>query len=152
MNKRDLEKLKKIPRYLVPFIKKGRVPGMRKKHARQVYDADVDRWRLYAEGCLRNRYFHEEVFLREPKCLPCDRKFSKSEGKVTSKIEKHHADYLRICTGALLPDDHDDIYRPAVKGEIDQVPDCRRCHAENYEYFEGCLKRIYPVHGACHGR
>ena len=152
VEKRVLDRLKKIPRYLVPFIKKGRVPGVRKKHAAEIYATDHDRWRLFAEGCLRNRYFHEEVFMRGPKCLPCDRRFNKKEASVASKIEKHHADYLRVCIGPLLPNDHEDIYRPAVKGEIDQVPDCRRCHEENFDYFEGCLKRIYPVHGFCHGR
>ena len=121
------------------------------RHVAKIFGDDV-RWRRFAEGCLRNRYFHEEVFLRGPKCLPCGRHFNKKDAAVTSKIEKHHADYLRLCIGSPLPPDHDDIYRPAVKGEFDEVPDCRRCREENYEYFEGCLKRIYPVHASCHGR
>ena len=71
-----------------------------------------------------------------------------------STIEKHHNDYLHLCqhTGPLLPDDHDDIYRPAVNGELDQVPDCRQCHRDNPAHFEACLKRIYPVHSTCHER
>jgi hypothetical protein len=44
----------------------------------------------------------------------------------------------------------DDIYRPAKDGEFPLVPDCRRCKAENPEYYQGCIKKIFPVHGKCH--
>lgn len=127
---------------------------MVKRHVATVYAHVNDQWRLFAEGCLRNRYFHEEVFLRGPRCLACERQFNRQECQVRSKIEKHHNDYLHLCqyTGPLLPKDHDDIYRPATKDEFDQVPDCRQCHMDDPAKFEACLKRIYPVHSSCHER
>lgn len=142
MKKSVFDKNKHIPRFLVPKVKK--------RHAAALYGAS-ERWRLFAEGCLRNRYFHERIFQRGPKCLGCDKKFNREEAKIQSKIEKHHNCYMRECIGSLLPDGHYDIYRDVSGDESDEVPDCRRCEIDNPEYFEGCLKRIFPVHGECHG-
>lgn len=116
MKQSVFDKNKCIPRYLVPKVKK--------RHAAALH-GDADWWRLFAEGCLRNRYFHERIFKRGPKCLACDRAFNKEEAKVQSKIEKHHNCYLRECIGNLLPAGDDDIYRDAAEGEFDQVPDCQ---------------------------
>jgi len=142
VSKSLFDKQKRVPRYLAPKIKK--------RHAAVIYQAVEDQWRLFAEGCLRNRFFHERVFGRGSKCLACDRRFNRKDAAVHSKIQKHHRCYSRICTGQLLSENSEDIYRPAVEGEIDAVPDCRQCSIENPEYFAGCLKRIYPVHGECH--
>lgn len=122
---------------------------MKKRHVKDLLGFS-ETWHLFAEGCLRNRHFHEQVFAHGPKCLVCDRSFSKKDGELTSKIEKHHNDYLWTCIGSLLPDDHQDIYRTSFKGEFPKVPDCRQCQIDNPEHFEGCLKRIFPVHAACH--
>ena len=44
----------------------------------------------------------------------------------------------------------DDIYRPVKNNEFPHVPDCRQCKADNPEYYEGCIKKIFPVHHQCH--
>lgn len=113
---------------------------------------EPDAWRAFAEGCLRNRYFHERVIKRGPKCLACNHSFNREDAKISSKIEKHHESYIRLCIGAALSPGDDDIYREATDKEFSQVPDCRRCQAENPTYFRGCLKLIYPLHASCHGR
>ena len=131
-----------IPGWLVPKIKK--------KHARQIFKDDLEPWLLFAEGCLRNRFFHDAVIDRGTKCLACERAFTKKDAKNRSKIEKHHTCYIRKCIGPLLPPDSDDITRPADPGQKDQVPDCRQCAIDNPEYFKGCVFKINPVHAACH--
>ncbi len=79
--------------------------------------------------------------------LACKRQFNHEDSAVQSKIEKHHNSYTRLCIGPLLPADSDDIYRVAAKGEFTDVPDCRRCHEENPDYFAGRLKKVFRVHG-----
>ena len=142
MKRKSFKRKHRIPPYLVPDV--------RKRLAAEIY-ADVhERWQLFAEGCLRNRYFHQQTFSNRPNCMACSKRFNRDEAKVKSRIEKHHHIYLRLCVGQVLDAESDDIYRDPVKGEFDQVPDCRRCHQENPEYFEGCRKAIYPVHASCH--
>jgi len=143
MKKGVFDKHKRVPRYLVPTIKKI--------HATEIYATAQQQWKLFAEGCLRNRYFHEQVLKRGPKCLACKRKFNHANATTQSKIEKHHNSYTRLCLGPLLPAGHEDIYRKASKGEFQDVPNCRQCRKDNPEYFEGCLKIVFPVHGECHG-
>ncbi len=133
--------------------KRGKlVPKIKKRYAAEIMIHEPDAWRAFSEGCLRNRYFHERVFKRGPKCLGCNRRFNHEEAKISSKIEKHHESYIRLCIGAALPPNSDDIDRQAADKEFNQVPDCRRCQAENPVYFQGCLKLIFPLHSSCHGR
>jgi hypothetical protein len=87
---------------------------------------------------------------RGVKMPACDRLFDGENAAVSSKIEKHHHCYLRLCIGNFLPSDSDDIYRTVKDGEFPLAPDCRRCKAENPEYYQGCIKKIFPVHGKCH--
>lgn len=142
MKKPKSKRKKFIPLFLVPKV--------RKRHVLPIFQEHETLWKLFAEGVLRNRFFHEEIMKRGPKCLACDRHFNGENAAVSSKIEKHHHCYLRLCIGKLLPPDSDDIYRPAKDGEFPLVPDCRRCKAENPEYYQGCIKKIFPVHGKCH--
>jgi hypothetical protein len=128
------------------------VPKVKKRHAAKIMADEPDAWRAFSEGCLRNRYFHEQVLGRGAKCLSCNRRFNREEAKNPSKIDKHHESYIRLCIGGELPEKHDDVYREAKKGEFDRVPDCRQCHKDNPDYFHGCLKLIFPLHHACHGR
>jgi len=147
MKQSDPEKLKKIPRYLVPGCGKNGVPGMIKRHVAMLCASIDDEWRLFSEGCLRNRYFRDHVIKRGPKCMACDRKRDDR-----SKIEQHHGCYLRNCIGALLPEGSEDLHRAPRPDEFPGVPDCRQCHIDNPDYFQGCIDKIYPVHAACHGR
>ena len=140
-----------VKRYKKP--KRGKlVPKVRKHHAREIMIHEPDAWLAFAEGCLRNRYFHEQVLARGPKCLGCNRRFNRKVAKVRSRIEKHHESYIRLCIGSELPSSSNDILREVVEREFDRVPDCRRCHAENSEYFQGCLKLVFPMHAACQER
>lgn len=142
MKKPKSKRKKFIPLFLVPKV--------RKRHVLPIFQEHETLWKLFAEGALRNRFFHEEIMKRGSKCLACDRHFNGENAAVSSKIEKHHHCYLRLCIGNLLPSDSDDIYRLAKDGEFPLVPDCRRCKAENPEYYQGCIKKIFPVHGKCH--
>ena len=72
------------------------------------------------------------------------------EASVQSKIEKHHNCYLRLCTGELLPEGHEDEYRPPSEREYPLTPDCRRCAQDNPDYFKGCVAKVFPVHAECH--
>ncbi|MEO1661089.1 MAG: hypothetical protein AAFR51_08885 [Pseudomonadota bacterium] len=146
-NHSELKRLKKVPRYLIPGHGKFGRPGMIKRHVAHVCEPIDHHWRLFAEGCLRNRFFRELILKRKPKCKACNRSFDDR-----SRIEQHHNDYLWACTGEVLPDDSPDIHRAPVAQEYTQVPDCRRCFKENPEQFRGCQERIFPVHAACHER
>lgn len=143
----ELKRLRKVPRYLIPGHGKRKTPGMIKRHVAQLCASFDDQWRMFAEGCLRNRYFRDEALKRSPKCRACNRAFDDR-----SRIEQHHNDYLWVCTGNPLPEDSEDIHRAPYPEEHPAVPDCRRCHLENPQQFEGCQKRIFPVHAACHER
>lgn len=143
MKKGVFDENKQIPRYLVPQVKK--------RHALEIFAAVEAPWRLFAGGCLRNSYFHDQVLTRGPKCLACKRRFNHADAATQSKIEKRHNSYTRLCIGPLLPAVADDIYREASKGKFAGVPDCRQCRKDNPDYFEGCLKKVLPVHGECHG-
>ncbi len=142
MKKSVFEKKKHIP----PFL----VPKLRKRHVPPIYHAHETPWRLFAEGALRNRIFHDDILNRGKKCLACDRRFNDNKAAVSSRIEKHHHCYLRQCIGNILPGKSDDIYRQAKNGEFAHVPDCRQCKADNPEYYKDCIKKIFPVHSKCH--
>jgi hypothetical protein len=141
--KKSLFKMKKhIPLFLVPKIRKRHVPPIYKDHETA--------WKLFAEGALRNRVFHDDVIGRGKKCLACNRRFNNDKASVSSRIEKHHHCYLRLCIGSMLPEKSDDIYRPVKNHEFQYVPDCRQCKVNNPDYYEGCVKKIFPVHSRCH--
>jgi hypothetical protein len=142
MNKTFFQKKKRIPLFLVPKV--------RKRHAPPIYKTHETQWRLFAEGALRNKVFHDDVIGRGNKCLVCDRQFNDGKASVSSRIEKHHHCYLRLCIGSILPEKSEDIYRPAKNREFQYVPDCRQCKTNNPEYYEGCIKKIFPVHHKCH--
>lgn len=145
MSAAKLKKLKNIPRFLIPGRGKRNAPGMVKRHVAMMCAAIDDQWRLFSEGCLRNRYFREEALRRSPKCKACNKAFDPS-----SRIEQHHNDYLWSCIGSPLPEGSPDIHRKARPQEFPMVPDCRRCHEENPEHFAACQDRIFPVHASCH--
>ena len=147
MSKAELKRLSTIPRFLIPGRGKRNAPGMIKRHVARLCFPINDEWRLFSEGCLRNRFFRELVLKRKPKCKACNRSFDDR-----SRIEQHHNDYLWACTGEILPDDSPDIHRAPMPQEYPKVPDCRRCFKENPEQFRGCQERIFPVHAACHER
>ena len=142
MKKSVFEKKKHIPLFLVPKV--------RKRHVLPIYRVHETLWRLFAEGALRNRIFHDDVLKRGKKCLACDRHFNGDKAAISSRIEKHHHCYLRLCIGNILPEESEDIYRPTKEGTFSQVPDCRQCKADNPVYYEGCIKKIFPVHSECH--
>lgn len=142
MQKPVCGKKKYIPFFLIPKI--------RKRHALMIFKNDEAQWRLFAEGALRNKVFHDDVIHRGKTCLACSRHFNHEHAAVSSKIDKHHHCYLRLCIGRVLPEDSEDIYRPAQNGENSPVPDCRQCKTNNPEYYAGCLKKIFPVHHRCH--
>ena len=130
----DLETIKRGKSNLFPkskrknFIPLFLVPKVRKRHVIPIFQAFEIPWKLFAEGALRNRFFHEEIMNRGPKCLACDRHFNGENAAVSSKIEKHHHCYLRFCIGKLLPPDSDDIYRQAKDSEFSLVPDLSLIH------------------------
>ncbi|MBX3617107.1 hypothetical protein [Nitrosomonas sp.] len=136
------QKKKRLPLFLVPRV--------RKRHVLPIYKDHETQWKLFAEGALRNQVFHDEVMHRGNKCLACDQLLTTGKTKYPH-IEKHHHCYLRLCAGNILPDDSSDIYREVRNAEFPHVPDCRQCKVNNPEYFEGCIKKIFPVHGKCHG-
>ena len=141
----NLKKLKSIPRFLIPGRGKKDAPGMIKRHVAMICASIDDQWRMFAEGCLRNRYFRDEALKRHPKCKACNKGFDAS-----SRIEQHHNDYLWTCIGSPLPEDSPDIHRKARPHEFPEVPNCRQCHKDNPEHFAACQSRIFPVHAACH--
>lgn len=128
------------------------VPRIRKHHVSMLYTNYETEWRVFAEGSLRNKVFHDDVLNRGDKCLVCDKTLSTANPKKISHIEKHHHCYMRLCTGNILPDNSDDIYRKARKTEFPLVPDCRQCKIDNPRYYAGCIKKIFPVHRKCHGK
>ena len=136
------DKKKHVPWYLIPKV--------RKRHVSPIYKDHETAWRLFAEGALRNRVFHEDVIKRGTKCMACNHHFNNDHAKHHSHIEKHHHCYLRLCTGDVLPETSNDIYRPHTHGEFAHVPDCRKCKSDNPDYYAGCIKKIFPVHGECH--
>lgn len=142
MNKTFFQKKKRIPLFLVPKV--------RKRHVSPIYKDHETAWKLFAEGALRNKIFHDAVMSRGNKCLACSRSFITGKIKRFPHIEKHHHCYIRLCTSMILPDDSGDIYRETNNTEFPHVPDCRQCKADNPEYFEGCIKKIFPVHRSCH--
>jgi len=148
MKTADLDKLKKIPRALIPGRGKAYAPGMIKRHVALLCAPIDDTWRLFSESCLRNKYFRQHVD-RTEKCKACNRKRDSR-----TRMEQHHVCYLNVCrfTGLLLADDSEDIHRKPREHEYPSVPDCRQCHKDTPENFAECLKRIEPVHAACHGR
>jgi len=135
-----------MKKYIPSFL----VPKMRKRHVLPIYSNHETEWRLFAEGALRNRIFHDDVMNRGSKCLACNRHFNHKKAVVSSKIDKHHHCYMRLCIGNILPDNSEDIYRPIKNNEFPHVPDCRTCKTNNPEYYEGCIKKIFPVHHQCH--
>ncbi len=147
MKKGHTKTLESVPRYLIPGCGKSGVPGLIKRHVAMICASIDDQWRLFSEGCLRNRYFRNQVLKRGPKCMACTRKLDER-----SRIEQHHNDYLWTCIGSLLPEDSADINRRPTADEYPQTPDCRQCHSDNPEHFEECRKRIYTVHASCHER
>ena len=82
--------------------------------------------------------------------MACNHHFNSDKATHHSHIEKHHHCYLRLCIGDILPEDSEDIYRPTMNEEFEHVPDCRKCKMNNPEYYQGCVKKIFPVHGECH--
>ena len=142
--KKTSKRKKHIPFFLIPKI--------RKRHVRPIFKDYETQWKLFAEGALRNRVFHEDVIRRSKTCLVCNRHFNHEHAAVSSKIDKHHHCYVRLCIGSTLPEDSDDIYRLAQKGEFSPVPDCRQCKADNPAYYAGCIKKIFPVHHHCHAQ
>ncbi len=142
MKKLFFKNKKHIPLFLVPKV--------RKRHVLRIYKDQETAWKLFAEGALRNKVFHDDVMGRGKKCLACNRHFNNDKAAISSRIEKHHQCYLRPCIGDTLPEDSSDIYRPVNNGEFPHVPDCRQCKADNPEYYEGCIKKIFPVHRQCH--
>lgn len=142
MKKSVSEKKKYIPLFLVPKV--------RKRHVLPIFKDHEMAWKLFAEGALRNKVFHDDVMGRGKKCLACNRRFNNNKAAVSSKIDKHHHCYLRLCIGNILPEDSDDIYRPVKNGEFSHVPDCRQCKIDHPEYYVGCIKKIFPVHHQCH--
>ncbi|WP_347888519.1 hypothetical protein ABHF54_01390 [Nitrosomonas europaea] len=143
MNKSFFQKKKRIPLFLVP--------KMRKRHVPPIYKDHETAWKLFAEGALRNKIFHDAVINRGNKCLACSRSFITGKIKRFPHIEKHHHCYIRLCIGHILPEGSGDIYREAGNAEFPHVPDCRQCKANSPEYFEECIKKIFPVHRSCHG-
>lgn len=140
--KKTLKRKQHIPLFLIPKIRKRHVPSIFNNHETE--------WKLFAEGALRNKVFHDDVIHRGNTCLACNRHFIHEHAAVSSKIDKHHRCYVRLCIGNILPEGSDDIYRPAQKGKFSPVPDCRQCKASNPAYYAGCIKKIFPVHHHCH--
>lgn len=135
-------KKKLIPKFLIPKV--------RKHHVHDIYIANEAEWKLFAEGALRNKVFHEDVINRGNMCLSCDKSLSVKRTKTLFKIDKHHHCYMRLCIGNVLPENSKDIVRAHQNGEYSYVPDCRQCKSINPEYYEGCIKKIFPVHHVCH--
>ncbi|MEM6898670.1 MAG: hypothetical protein AAF583_02705 [Pseudomonadota bacterium] len=146
-NHAEIKRLTKIPHYLIPGLGKFGRPGMIKRHVAHVCEPIDHHWRLFAEGCLRNKFFRNMVLKQKPKCKACHRKLDSR-----SRIEMHHLDYLWACDGEILPEDSPDIHRAPYENEYKQVPNCRKCFADNPNQFWGCQNRISPVHAACHER
>lgn len=96
------------------------------------------------------KIFHDDVLGREQKCLAYNRRFNNDKAAVSSRNEKHHHYYLRLCIGDILPDDSNDIYRLVKSDEFPYVPNCHQCKVDNPDYYEGCIKKIFPVHSQCH--
>ncbi len=142
-----MKKASKQKKYIPSFL----VPKMRKRHVPLIFRNHKTEWKLFAEGALRNKVFHDDVINRGNKCLACNRRFNHKKSVVSSKIDKHHHCYVRLCIGNILLDKSEDIYRTANNGEFPHVPDCRQCKTNNPEYYEGCIKKIFPVHHQCHG-
>ncbi len=140
--KKTSKRGKTIPFFLIPKIRKRHVPPIFRNHETQ--------WKLFAEGALRNRVFHDDVIRRGKSCLACNRHFNQEHATISSKIDKHHHCYVRLCIGNILPENSEDIYRPTRNTEFSHVPDCRTCKTDNPEYYEGCIKKIFPVHHQCH--
>ncbi len=144
MKKTVSNKKKFFPSFLIPKI--------RKRHVLSIYFDHEAEWKLFAEGALRNKVFHDDVINRGHKCLACNRRFNHEKAVVSSKIDKHHHCYVRLCIGNILPDNSEDIYRLTRNNEFPHVPDCRTCKTDNPEYYEGCIKKMFPVHYQCHER
>lgn len=134
--------------YIANFL----IPKIPKRWAYEVFKEREGEWRLYAEGCLRNRRFHEAIFERGSKCLVCDKPILGKDGKRVKQCDKHHNDYLRLCIGWPLDEGHNDEIRPIEGREFYQVPDCASCEEQDPEYFAGCVNKVFPVHRHCHGR
>lgn len=134
------------------FIPKFLIPKVRKHHVHDIYIANEAEWKLFAEGALRNKIFHEDVINRGKMCLACDKSLKNKRTKTLFKIDKHHNCYMRLCIGNVLPENSKDIVRPQQNDEYSYVPDCRQCKSINPEYYEGCIKKIFPVHRQCHRR
>lgn len=126
------------------------VPRVRKHHVSMLYTNYETEWRVFAEGSLRNKVFHDDVLNRGDKCLVCNKSLGTANSNKTSHIEKHHHCYMRLCTGKILPENSYDIYRKASKTEFPLVPDCRQCKIDNPKYYIGCIKKVFPVHRKCH--
>lgn len=147
MDPAELKRLKKIPSWLIPGCGKSGAPGMIKRHVAPLCLPINHEWRLFSEGCLRNRFFRSEVLKSTQNCPACSRKHNQR-----SRIEQHHNDYLWSCIGPLLPPDSDDVHRKPTADEYPDIPDCRACKVNNPAHFAQCLKRIHPVHANCHER
>ena len=126
------------------------VPKVRKHQASMLYTNYETEWRVFAEGSLRNKVFHDDVLNRGDKCLVCGKTLNTANSKKIAHVDKHHHCYMRLCTGNLLPDNSDDIFRKARKADFLRVPDCRQCKLTNPNYYSGCIKKIFPVHRKCH--
>lgn len=140
--KKTVSKKKYIPHFLIPKI--------RKRHVLPIFKDHETQWKLFAEGALRNKVFHDDVINRGKKCLACNRYFNHENSAIASKIDKHHHCYMRLCIGNTLSENSEDIYRQAKSHEFPYVPDCRTCKTDNPAYYAGCIKKIFPVHHQCH--
>ena len=111
-------------------------------------------WRLFAEGALRNKVFHDDVIRIAAKPVWL------ATGISIMTTPPFHPELINTiiamcgCVLAiLLPEgSSDDICRPAQKGEYSPVPDCRQCKTSNPAYYAGCIKKIFPVHHHCHAQ
>ena len=137
-----------MKKYIPSFL----IPKIRKRHVLPIFRNHEMQWKLFAEGALRNKIFHDDVMNRGNKCLACNRYFNHEKSVVSSKIDKHHHCYVRLCIGNILLNNSEDKYRPARNNEFPHVPDCGTCKANNPKYHEGCIKKIFPIHHQCHGR
>lgn len=92
MNKTFFRKEKRIPLFLVPKVRKRYVPSIYKDHGTA--------WKLFAEGALRNKVFHDDVLNRGSRCLACGQPLNSGKTKYPH-IEKHHHCYIRLCVGTI---------------------------------------------------
>jgi hypothetical protein len=96
-------------------------------------------WKLFARRMQKNPFMREYKISKIDRCAKC--------GKRLKKFQLHHVDYDHYCQfnePIKLPDPTEK--RP---NRYVLVPDCESCKNSSPDVFEGCARRVVPVHGYC---